>query len=137
MVKKLQHKREKYTLKGLMKDDSHWRESQGVLLYKDLLYIPKDDPLCEKVIQQHHNHPLAGHPGICQTQDLILTKYYWPTIRKDVTKYVSGCNKCQKVKPNSQASKTPLQPNEIPQAPWEIISVNIIGPLPERMPSLQ
>jgi len=64
MVKKLQHKREKYALKELTKDDSHWRESQGVLLYKDLLYILKDDPLHKKVIQQHHDHPLAGHPGI-------------------------------------------------------------------------
>ena len=131
MVKKLQHKREKYALKGLTKDDSHWKESQGILLYKNLLYIPKDGPLHEKIIQQHHNHPLAGHPGIRRTRDLILAKYYWPTIRKDITKYVSGCDKCQKVKPSSQASKTPLQPNEIPQAPWEIISVDIIGPLPE------
>ena len=64
MVKKLQHKREKYTLKGLTKDKSHWKESRGVLLYKNLLYIPKDNPLHEMVIQQHHDHPLAGHPGI-------------------------------------------------------------------------
>jgi len=117
MVKKLQHKREKYALKELTKDRPHWKELQGILLYKDLLYIPKDDPFHEKVIQQHHDHPLTGHPGIRRTQDLILAKYYWPTIHKDVTKYVSGCDKCQKVKSSSQASKTPLQPNEIPQAP--------------------
>ena len=131
MVQKLQHKREEYALKGLIKDNSHWKESQGVFLYKDFLYIPKDNPLCEKVIQQHHDHPLAGHPGIHHTWNLILAKYYWPTIHKDITKYVSGCDKCQKIKPSSQVSKTSLQPNEIPQAQWKIISIDIISPLPE------
>ena len=131
MVKKPQHKREKYVSKGLTKENSHWKESEKVLFYKELLYIPKDDQLREKVIQENHDHPLAGHPGIRRTKDLILAKYYWPTIRKDIEKYVEGCDKCQKTKSVTKAAKTPLQPNTIPQSPWEIISIDIIRPLPE------
>ena len=131
MAKGLQHKREKHATKGLTMKGSSWEQRDGVLYYKNLLYIPKDEKLRETVIQQNHDHPLAGHPGVKRTKDLILVKYYWPTLRKDVEKYVAGCDKCQKNKSISKASKTPLQPNEIPQNPWEIISVDIIGPLPE------
>jgi hypothetical protein len=35
------------------------------------------------------------------------------------------------MKSNTKAAKTPLQPNTILQSPWEIISVDIIGPLPK------
>ena len=46
-------------------------------------------------------------------------------------RYVQGCDRCQKVKTITSARRTPLQPNKIPQAPWEIISIDIISPLPE------
>ena len=131
MVESLQHKCEKYAQKGMAKKPDLWKEYEKVLLYKDLLYIPKDDQLREKILKEHHDHPLAGHPGMRRTKDLILAKYYWPTIRKDVESYVKGCNKCQKTKTITTASRTPLHPNEIPQNPWEIISVDIIGPSPE------
>ena len=45
IVRKLQHKREKYATKGLTKENSQWRENKSILVYKDLLYIPKDDTL--------------------------------------------------------------------------------------------
>ena len=131
MVKGLQHKREKHATKGLTVEDSNWEQWDGILYYKDLLYIPKDEKIRETIIQQNHDHPLAGHPGVKRTRDLILAKYYWPTLRKDIEKYVAGCDKCQKNKSISKASKTLLQPNEVPQNPREIISVDIIGPLPE------
>ena len=108
-----------------------WKEHDKVLFYKDLLYIPKENSLREQILQEHHNHPLAGHPGTQQTKYLILTKYYWLTICKDVETYIKGCDKCQKVKTITTTGKTPLQPNEILQTPWEIILVDIIGPLPE------
>ena len=80
MVKSLQHKREKYVTKGLSKENSQWKEVNKILHYKELLYIPKDDKLRETIIQQNHDHPLAGHPGIRRTCDLVQTKYYWPTL---------------------------------------------------------
>ena len=58
MVRKLQHKGEKYATKGLNKENSQWKEKESILLYKDLLYIPKDDVLRERVIQENHDHPL-------------------------------------------------------------------------------
>ena len=59
-----------------------------------------------------------------------MSEYYWPTLRKDIEAYVKGCDTCQKVKAKNSSTTTPLHPNEIPSSSWEIISINLIGPLP-------
>ena len=51
-----------------------------VLFYKELLYIPKEETLRDQILQENHDHPLARHLGTRRTKDLILAKYYWPTI---------------------------------------------------------
>jgi hypothetical protein len=48
---------------------------------------------------------------------------------KDIEKYVGGCDTCQKVK--QKQKHNPLHPNKISDAPLEIISIDIISPLPE------
>ena len=46
-------------------------------------------------------------------------------------KYVQGCFKCQQNKVQHQKKAGELHPLEIPQGPWQEISINIIGPLPK------
>ena len=99
--------------------------------WKNLTYIPNDAKLREDIIIANHDHPIARHPSIKQAHDLIMSKYYWPMLQKDIETYVKGCNTCQKVKAKNSATATPLHPNEISSSPWEIISVNHIGPLPQ------
>src|ERR1700751_372660 len=52
-------------------------------------------------------------------------------MRKDVEKYVSGCEKCQRTKITTQKKRAPLNPLPIPTRPWEEITWDLIGPLPE------
>jgi transposase InsO family protein len=73
----------------------------------------------------------AGHPGQYKTQELITRNYWWPYIQSDVKKYVSGCETCQRTKAHRRKPENPLHPNEIPPGPWEHISVDLIGELPE------
>jgi len=42
-----------------------------------------------------------------------------------------GCEKYQANKPNRQPKRNNLHPNKVPKDPWETISVDLIGPLPE------
>jgi len=42
-----------------------------------------------------------------------------------------GCEKCQANKPNWQPKRNNLYPNEVPKGLWEIISIDLIKPLPE------
>lgn len=130
-IHKNQYKRERYVREGLARTDSPWQERGGVVHWNDLLYVPNEPTLRERILQEHHDHPLAGHPGIRRTRDLIMDKYYWPSLRRDIERYVRGCDTCQKVKPKAISRRTPLHPNATPGAPWEEISVDIIGPLPD------
>jgi hypothetical protein len=50
---------------------------------------------------------------------------------QDVQKYVKGCITCQKAKPLSGKTANPLNPLPVPGAPWEVMSWDLIGPLPE------
>ena len=80
------------------------------------------------MIEIHHSW---GHPGIDKTLELMTRNYWWPGMKKDIQKYIAGCNTCQTVKPDRQAKAAPLHPNEVPEGPWQIISVDMMGPLPE------
>ena len=62
---------------------------------------------------------------------MITCNYWWPGIRYDVKRYVSACDTCQRIKPHRAKLNAPLHPNEVPAAPWEIVSSDLIGELPE------
>jgi len=48
----------------------------------------------------------------------------------DIKKYVLGCELCQLTKPDQQKKTNTLHPNEVTTQLWDIISINIVGPLP-------
>ena len=50
---------------------------------------------------------------------------------EDIKQYVARCERCQATKPNRQPKRNYLYPNEVPQNPWEIVSIDLIGPLLE------
>ena len=131
MVTKNQFCAKKFVIERLKIKDSPWYKKDDLIHWKTLLYILPNPQLQEQIIQQNHDHPLAGHPGIRQTLDLIKTRYYWPMIKWDIARYIKGCDKCQRVKTDTSGKKTPLNPNTVPDAPWEIISIDLIGLLSE------
>ena len=105
-----------------------WKVTQGLVTWKERVYVPVDMTLHGSIIEIHHSW---GHPGIHKTTELITQNYWWPGLQKDVQKYVQGCRTCQTVKPDRQAKNAPLHPNEIPERPWQTVSMDMMGPLPD------
>jgi len=95
------------------------------------IYVPKNKHLQEDIIREHHDSVAAGHPGWYKTQELITRNYWWPYIQLDIRKYIDGCEMCQRTKVHHKKPKNPLHSNEVPSRPWEHISVDLIGELPE------
>lgn len=106
------------------------RDEDQLWKYDGRIYVPRDDKLRETIIKDHHDSPLAGHPGKDKTVELITRDYWWPTIKSDVARYTQGCTVCQRVKPRRGKAKTPLHPFSPPERPWDQISLDLIGPLP-------
>lgn len=125
-------RRDRSVSKALSVEEPDWTEdAEHVVFWKHRIYVPKDKKLREDIIRQHHDSAIAGHPGRFKTHELITRNYWWPRIQADVRLYVEGCEICQRTKSHRSKLTAPLSPNEIPTKPWEIISVDMIGPFPE------
>lgn len=92
------------------------------------LCIPRCS-LREYIIKEFHCGGLGGHFGRDKTLLLIKEKYFWPTIYRDVARFVKRCRVCQTCKGQSQNTGlyTPLP---IPDNPWEAVSMDFVVGLP-------
>jgi hypothetical protein len=52
-----------------------WNYENGLILYKGLVYVPNNENLKHKVMQQFHDN-LMGHPGQWKTIELISAEYW-------------------------------------------------------------
>jgi len=116
---------------AIERQEEGWRKDGKVLLWRERVYVPDSITLQEEIITKHHNSKLVSHLGYTKTYELITRTYWWPRMVEDVKRYVAGCERCQATKPNRQPRRNHLHPNEVPQNPWEIVSINLIEPLPE------
>lgn len=93
----------------------------GLVLRADRIIIPKT--LRSKVIQLAH----SSHQGIVKTKNLLRASVWFPRIDATVEKAVKDCLPCQAAT-HSGTRKEPLRPTEIPDNPWENLSIDFIGP---------
>ena len=116
--------------KALRNEEKEWEREEGMITWKNRIYMPKDRALWGDIIQAHHDEKVAGHPGRYKTQELITRNYWWPYIQSDVRWYVKGCQPCQQAKMRKGKIHALLQPNTIPEQPWEHITIDFITRLP-------
>ncbi|VDC06330.1 unnamed protein product, partial [Peniophora sp. CBMAI 1063] len=84
---------------ALLIKNPRWKEhADGLLTHDDRIYVLPNEALRADIIKAHHDSLAAGHPGHYKTEELITRTYWWPSIRKDVGRYVAGCQLCQRIK---------------------------------------
>jgi hypothetical protein len=103
---------------------------EGLLYYRDKIYVPESEDLRIQILRQHHDNPSAGHPGRAKTFELLSRSYYWKGMNTDVRRYVKNCRMCGRTKPRHDRHQGLLQPLPIPDRPWRDISVDFITHLP-------
>jgi len=133
IIKRIQknNTREKEVIQALEKNDRLAWEENEVAYMDGRVYVPNNRELREEILREHHDPVDIGHPGQHRMMELLKRTYWWPGLKKDVKKYVQGCFKCQQNKVQHQKKAGELHPLEIPQGPWQEISIDIIGPLPK------
>lgn len=78
-------KKDRVVEKALMNKEAEWREHEdGIITWKNRIYVPKIPKLREDIIREFHNSITAGHPGQYKMQELIARSYWWPYISSDV-----------------------------------------------------
>lgn len=128
---------EKFPLKFL-----NWRFQEGKL-YK---YVKQDYPTFSSsedfwklvipkeqrsgLIKLAHDPPTSGHMGVYKTYSRLIGKYYWPKMRQDVASYIKKCHVCAAYKSDPRGVKDQMVSHSKPSRPWEVISTDLMGPLP-------
>jgi transposase InsO family protein len=108
----------------------HFTLHNGLLRYKDKIWVGEDDTLKAKLVQAFHNSPLGGHSGIPVTYRRLKQVFAWWGMNSFVHDWVCACLVCQQAK--SDRSRTPglLQPLEVPKSAWNTVSMDFIEGLP-------
>jgi hypothetical protein len=107
----------------------------GLIYFEDWhgnnrLCVPKS--LRASVMGEVHNTLTeSAHGGYHRCYNRLAATYYWPSMSRELKRYVSTCNICQKSKPRRHAPTGLLQPIPIPTQPFEVISMDFVPELPE------
>lgn len=127
------------TLKNPEKSDakqqaraSHYELRDNKLYLKEgqRLAIPKDKELRTRLLYEYHDIPITGHLGIDKTYEAIRRDYFWPKMGKDVQKYITSCDSCQRNKSSNLQPAGLLQPLTTPSKRWEQVTMDFIVQLP-------
>lgn len=84
-----------------------------------------------KILKENHDIPIAGHLGSNRMYDRIKERYYWKNMRSEIEDYIKNCKLCQSNKALRKINKAPMQITTTSTRPFERISLDIVGPLPE------
>ncbi len=116
-------------------DDPHsaYRVENGLLFLREgeRMCIPDIPEARTILLQEVHDSPLAGHPGLDKTYTRLSQIAYWPNMRKHVQKYVKSCHTCRVSKIQTSKPSGLLQPLPIPDRPWTHMALDLIVHLPK------
>lgn len=102
---------------------------EGVLLFGNQIYVPRDPQLQLDLCRVAHNH-LTLHSGWQKTHQYLAQYFHWYGMTKYVQKYVAGCLKCQRNRGPTHAKFGKLQPLRIPDRPHQCLAMDSILKLP-------
>ncbi|WVZ75803.1 hypothetical protein U9M48_023834, partial [Paspalum notatum var. saurae] len=112
------------------KKDCFKLDEEGVFWFKNRLVVPKDMELRKKILDEAHTSMFTIHPGSNKMYQDLKQKFWWTHMKREITKYVSECDVCQRVKADHLEPVGMLQPLAVPAWKWEDIHMDFIVGLP-------
>jgi len=98
----------------------------------ELLCVPKGGGLRTALFRDAHDSLTAGHFAADKTYNFLHERYYWPTMKVSVKRYLRGCETCARVKPSNDKKMGLLQPLlPVPIGRWERIGIDFVVGLPK------
>ena len=107
------------------------QDSDGVLWFNIRLVVPKDLELRKQILDEAHLSRYSIHPGSNKMYQDLRQCFWWTRMKREIARYVSECDTCQRVKASHLRSAGPLQPLSIPSWKWKDISMDFVVGLPK------
>lgn len=99
----------------------------GTEISKDKLIAPRT--LIRKILRDFHDNPIVDHRGRQKIYQLIKSRFYLSNMKNEIEKYCDTCESCNSRKTSPHHKKVPLQRFTSVTEPWELASMDIVGPL--------
>ena len=97
-------------------------------IFKNLIINPDQDEI-QNILKEYHSNVTSGHSGIHKTCSRIREKYYWPTIKRDVERFIKHCDSCQRYKLVRKKNLQPMEITTTSKQSFSKIFLDIAGPL--------
>jgi hypothetical protein len=110
--------------------ESYTLGTDGLLLYKNRVYVPNVRELKLAILKEMHNVAYDGHPGYQKTVATVKSHYFWPGLKKEIVEYIAICMECQKVKDEHRHPVGLLQALPIPKWKWDVVTMDFITGFP-------
>jgi hypothetical protein len=88
LVAKLQQRERPQT------EEDYTLGTEGLLMYKNRVYVPNDQELKLAILNKMHNMVYARHPGYQKTVAAVKSHYFWPGMKKEIVEYIARCMEC-------------------------------------------
>lgn len=99
---------------------------QEGFLFKGLVLCVPDCSLRLRLIAELHN---LGHVGRDRSVDLVHKRFFWPTLQRDVSRFVAYCRICN-ISKGTASNAGLYRPLPIPSQPWRAVSIDFVLCLP-------
>jgi hypothetical protein len=112
-------------------DDGLLRQEGLLRTVNGLWYVPDDVELRQRILYEVHDAPAGGHMGIEKTMKKLQRQCWWSGMREQITSYVASCKACHSSKHSQRKPAGLLLPLPTPSRPYEVITMDFMGPLPK------
>jgi hypothetical protein len=107
------------------------QDSKGILWFEDRLVVPKNTELRKKILDEAHLSKFSNmHSRSNKMYHDLKSLYWWTRMNREIAKYISKCDTCQRIKARHLKVAGTLQPLPIPSWKWEDICMDFIVRLP-------
>lgn len=110
---------------------SNFSLKDGLLRYKNRVWLGNNEELQHKVLTTLHTSAMGGHSGFPVTYKRVQAIFAWPRMKAQVKSFVANCTICQQAKPNRMKYPRLLQPLPIAENCEQTISMDFIEGLPK------
>ena len=103
-------------------------QHNDLVFHNGSLFVPAS--LRPKILHSCHDSVISDHPGQAGTYENLHQDFSWPSIQTYSHTYVKSCKICARIKNATHKPYGLLQPLDIPERPWQSISMDFITKLP-------
>ena len=82
------------------------------------------------ILRDLHNSALGGHMGSTKLDKICAKRFYWLGMKQDVVAFCKRCDVCRVSKTSTQHPAGFLQPLEVPNHPYKVVTMDFITQLP-------